>query len=338
MPSSKNRNKQKMSDIARLAGVSESTVSRALSDSPLINEKTRARIQSIARDEQYYINRQAQNLRLQSSKTVLVAIPLDHNPRQPISDPFIMELLSSVADALMAVGFEILLTRVNRQDWRDRVASHSYLKGLIIVGQSLLHDDINEFANSSDLPMVVWGAHLPRQNYITVGTDNREGGVMACEHLLRRGRRRVVFLGDSSLPEVRHRHEGYVQAHVSMGLQPDPALTIACAFDRLCAEQKMIELMASKIPFDAIFAASDVLAQEAIRHVTAQGLQVPQDIAIVGYDDTALSRYMAPSLTTVSQEIYLGGQRLVDCLLRQFRGDQVSSEQYSPSLEIRVSA
>lgn len=334
----KNRATQKMSDIARLAGVSESTVSRALNDSLLVNEKTRARIQTIAREQQYSINRQAQNLRLQSSKTVLVAIPVDHNPTQLISDPFGMELLSSVADALMEAGFEILLTRVSLHDWRNRVASHSYLEGLIIIGQSILHKDLNDFALESDLPMVVWGAQLADQGYVTVGTDNRAGGYLATEHLLKRKRRRVVFLGDPSLPEVSFRHQGYLQAHEADGLACAPELTVLCAFDRSSAETAVLGLLASGIQFDAIFAASDILAQEAIRHLMAHGLKVPHDVAVVGYDDIVLSRYMAPPLTTVSQSIYEGGQQLVENLLRQIRGEVAVSEHYSPSFVVRASA
>lgn len=327
-----------MSDIAKLAGVSESTVSRSLNNSPLINIKTRERIQALAREHQYTINRQAQNLRRQSSKTVLVAIPVDHSPAHQISDPFTMELLGSIADALTAADFEVILSRVHRNDWRQRVASHSYLGGLIVLGQSVLHEDINQFAATSDLPMVVWGAQLPDQAYTSVGCDNRAGGYAACEHLIQQKRQRIIMFGDISLPEVRLRYEGYLEAHKAHNLNVDPALLVSSAFDRTSAEQAVESLHASRLDFDAIFAASDVLAQEAIRSLVEHGMAIPRDVSVVGFDNIMLSGYMAPAMTTVSQDIYQGGQRLVGCLLKLMQGEPVTSEQYLPKLIQRASA
>lgn len=338
MPSKKARaNKTKMSDIARLAGVSESTVSRALSNSPLINLKTRERIQQLAREHHYAINRQAQNLRLQTSKTILVVIPVDHSPRQQISDPFFMELLGAIADGLMDAGFELLLSRVHKDDWQSCVASHNYATGLIIIGQSLIHDSINEFAVHNPLPCVVWGGQLPNQQYISVGCDNRAGGYLATEHLFTQGRQTIVFLGNPDIPEVGLRYEGYLEAHASAGKTADSARLVPCEFDRQNANQAVIDLINSDIDFDAIFAASDVIAQEATRQLEAHGLLVPKQVAVMGFDDVMLSRHMSPALTTVSQSIYDTGQHLVANLLRQMQGQRVHSESHPPQLVIRAS-
>ena len=331
-------NKTKMSDIARLAGVSESTVSRALSNSPLINLKTRERIQQLAREHHYSINRQAQNLRLQTSKTILVVIPVDHSPRQQISDPFFMELLGAIADGLMDAGFELLLSRAHKDDWRHCVTSHNYATGLIIIGQSLIHDSINEFAVHNPLPCVVWGGELPGQQYISVGSDNHAGGYAAAEHLLAQGRKQVVFLGNPDIPEAGLRYEGYLAAHQSAGIRPDPARLVRCEFDRQSAEASINQLLEAGTPFDGIFAASDILAQEAIRQLEARGLSVPSNVGVVGFDDVMLSRHMSPALTTVSQSIYETGQHLVTNLLNQMQGHSVNSETYPPKLIIRASA
>lgn len=330
--------KTKMSDIARLAGVSESTVSRALSDSPLINPKTRKRIQQIALDHDYSINRQAQNLRLQTSKTILVVIPAEHSPHQQISDPFFMELLGAIADGLMDAGFELLLSRAHKDEWRRCVAGHNYATGLIIIGQSLIHDSINEFAAHNPLPFVVWGGKLPGQQYTSVGTDNHAGGYLATEYLLAQGRRQIVFFGNPSIPEVGLRYEGYLAAHQSAGSRAAKSRLIQSEFDRASAKTSINAFLAAGTPFDAIFAASDVLAQEAIRQLEARGLTVPSHASVVGFDDVMLSRYMSPALTTVSQSIYETGQHLVANLLKQIQGQAVTSEQHPPKLVIRASA
>lgn len=330
--------KKKMSDIARLAGVSESTVSRALSNSPLINVETRERIQTIAREHNYSINKQAQNLRLQSSRTISVVIPIDHEPKQHVSDPFFLELLGAIADAITESDYEMLLSRVHRRDWRRRVASHSYVDGLVIIGQSDLHNDINDFASSNNLPLVVWGAKFPEQSYISVGSDNRLGGRLATEHLITHGRKRILFLGDPNLPEVGLRLQGYQDAHRRAGLAGDPALVIPSSFTSEGAAAAMTEVLNRQLTFDAVFASSDVLASVAVNHLNAARLAVPGDVAVVGYDDISLARYMAPALTTVSQGIYQGGHKLVENLFEQINHRETESEVMTPELVIRASA
>lgn len=327
--------KKKMSDIARLAGVSESTVSRALSNSPLINVETRERIQALAKEHNYTINKQAQNLRLQSSRTVSVVIPIDHDPRQHVSDPFFMELLGAIADALTEADYDLLLSRVHTKDWRNRVASHSYVDGLVVIGQSNLHSDINDFAEHNELPMVVWGAQLDDQKYISVGTDNRLGGRLATEHLLACGRKKIVFLGDPALPEVALRYAGFCAALAAANLPLDANRVRPCSFTQESAEAAMTELLNSGVEFDSIFAASDVLASVAIKYLAANRLAVPGQVAVVGFDDISIARHMAPALTTISQGIYQGGHALVDNLFRQMRGEPVASQVLTPQLVVR---
>ncbi|MDO3386187.1 LacI family DNA-binding transcriptional regulator [Gilvimarinus sp. SDUM040013] len=330
--------KKKMSDIARLAGVSESTVSRALADSPLINAKTKARIRAIAAEQHYAINRQAQNLRLQSSRTISVVIPVDHEPRQHVSDPFFLELIGAIADALTEAEYDVLLSRVHRESWRAKVMSQNYVDGVVIIGQSDLHQDIDEFSRQTDIPMVVWGAKLAGQNYVSVGTDNRKGGSLASEYLLERGHKRILFLGDCQLPEVGLRYQGYCDAHEATGVAVSADLCIPCSFVRESAEQAMHKVLDTKLDFDAIFAASDILASEVIKQLWATNSRTMRSIPVVGFDDISMASHMAPALTTVSQNIYVAGASLVDNLLRQIKGEPVVSEVIQPKLKIRSSA
>ncbi len=330
--------KKKMSDIARLAGVSESTVSRALSGSSLINAKTRERIQAIAKEHNYTINKQAQNLRLQSSRTISVIIPIDHEPRQHVSDPFFLELLGAIADALTEADYDLLLSRVHTRDWRKRVASHSYVDGLVIIGQSNVHDDINDFAEQNVLPLVVWGAKLANQKYISIGTDNFLGGKLAVEHLVSRKRKRILFLGDPNLPEVGLRHEGYRAAILSAGFAYEPDLVVPCSFSPDSAAQALETVLQGNTVFDGIFAASDVIASIAMKKLAAMGRRIPDDVAIVGFDDISIAQHMAPSLTTVSQSIYQSGKLLVDNLFQQIREEPAYSEILTPHLVVRESS
>ncbi|WP_018275546.1 LacI family DNA-binding transcriptional regulator [Teredinibacter turnerae] len=331
--------RKKMSDIARLAGVSESTVSRALNDSPLINIETRKRIQALARQHNYSINKQARNLRLQSSRTIAVMIPMHHAPGQHVSDPFFMELLGAIADALTEADFDMLLSRVHRDDWRSKVESYNHVDGVIIIGQSDLHADINDFAMKSQLPLVVWGAHLEGQAYVTIGSDNHLGGHLAAEHLLAQGRRRLVFIGDVNLPEVGMRCEGFTSVLREAGIAEDEIQFVPCGFSLERAHQAMDQLLedTANLRFDGIFAASDVLASVAIRRLGAAGIAVPGSVSVVGFDDVPVAELMMPPLTTISQVIHTSGYRLVANLFSQIQGDITESEVIAPELIIRGS-
>lgn len=330
--------RKKMSDIARLAGVSESTVSRALAGSTLINEETRKRIQTIAEEQNYSINRQARNLRTQSSQTVSVIFPIDHDPSQHVSDPFFLELLGAIADALTESDYDLLLSRVHTSDWRRKVNSQSYTDGLVIIGQSTIHEDINDFAKNAQIPLVVWGAKLNEQAYVSVGSDNSEGGRLATQHLLGIGCRRIVFLGDPDLPEAGQRFAGYRRALLESGVEYDDKMVYSCRFSPQSGEKALAKLFSDGVAFDGIFATSDVLASLALAYVQARGFNTPNDIAIVGYDDITIARHTTPALTTVSQRIRTSGFALVDNLFRQMRGEATRSEMITPKLVARGSS
>jgi DNA-binding LacI/PurR family transcriptional regulator len=184
------KRKIQMADIARLAGVSTATVSRALNGSPLINEETRLRIIELARSLNYTINLGAQNLRKGDNTTIGVVIPYDPANRQSISDPFFLSMLGSLADALTDRQYDMLLSRVDA-DHLDRISAlydSGRVGGIIVIGQWGHHDQLNELARQR-LPFVAWGAQLPNQQYCSVGGDNASGGQLAAEHLLGLGRK-----------------------------------------------------------------------------------------------------------------------------------------------------
>ena len=175
---------------------------------------------------------------------------------------------------------------------------------------------------------MVWGARLRGQKYISVGTSNRQGGALATEHLLRKGCKNIVFMGDSALPEVKQRHDGYRRAmsdaacpvpdnfHVPVGFTADEAWAATRA------------LLDEGIAFDGIVAASDVIALGAIRMLQSCGKSVPNDVAVVGYDDIMLASLASPALTTIRQDIRLAAQLLVERLLSIIKGKPL------PSIEI----
>ncbi|WP_371765602.1 LacI family DNA-binding transcriptional regulator [Massilia sp.] len=327
-----------MSDIARMAGVNVSTVSRALSGSTLTNEETRARIIEIATALNYTVNIAGQSLRSGQTRTVGVVIPIDPISQDHISDPFFLTLLGGIADALTDRGYDMLVSRIDVEDLdaTGHLFDTGRTDGIILIGQWRHHDRLNQIAVRG-IPLIVWGAQLPFQKYATVGTDNALGGELATGHLLDLGARRIAFLGDTELPEYRLRYDGYMTAHAKRGLLVDPSLTRAVPFVPDAIQKDVESMLAQKIVFDGLFATSDVAAMTAISTLLRAGVRVPDDVLVAGYDDIGPAAYTHPSLTTVRQPMREAGQRLVDCLMTQLEGKAANSVVLPTELVIRES-
>ena len=328
-----------MADIARLAGVSVSTVSRALSHSPLINAETRARIAELARSVNYSINVGAQNLRLKQNRTVAVVVPYDPQTRQHLSDPFFLSLIGSLADALTERGHDMLLTRVDAGalDQAAMPYRNGRASGIVLVGQWHHHDQLNALAVQG-VPFVVWGAQLPQQLYATVGGNNLLGGELATRHLLEQGAKRVLFMGDPELPEIGQRQQGYLNAMAQAGLVADPALRQPVPFVVASIQQRLQALVRRKLRFDAVFAASDLMAMTVVSTLRGLGRRVPDDCLVVGYDDIALAAHFHPPLSTVRQPIEQAGQMLVSALLAQLQGQRPGNQLLPTELVVRQSS
>jgi len=329
----------KMSDIARLAGVSTSTVSRALSGHKSIPQPLREQIAALAHAQGYAINQAARSLRLQKTNVIGIVVPLGHETGQLISDPFFLEMIGRLADEITGRDYEVLLKKVvaPHPGWLERIAQSHKSDGLLVIGQSDQHEALNSLARAYR-PLVVWGGALDGQQYCTVGTDNITGGQLATEHLIAVGRRRIAFLGAPEAPEVGLRREGYLRALARAGLEPQPELTAAAHFTVETAHATVKDLIASGVEFDAIFAASDLIGITAIQALVEAGRSVPGDVSVIGFDDIALARHVAPTLTTVRQDLATGAKTMVELLFRQIAGEEASSVFMPPELIIRASA
>jgi DNA-binding LacI/PurR family transcriptional regulator len=293
-------------------------------------------VTDLARSLNYSINIGAKNLRLKQNKTVAVVIPYDAGARQHLSDPFFLSMLGSLADTLTERGYDMLVSRVDA-DRLDLVAAlfdSGRAAGIILIGQWRHHDQLNDLARRR-VPMAVWGAKLPQQFYCTVGSDNVEGGRLATQHLLAQGRRHIVFLGDRNLPEVAQRLQGYTEALQAGKLAQHDDLVIPTDFTAGGGERAVADLLAKGTRFDAIFAASDLLAMTAINMLRRQSIHVPHDVAVVGYDDIELASHVHPPLTTVRQPIGIAGRTLVDIFIKIVEGEDPDSVLLPTQLVIR---
>jgi DNA-binding LacI/PurR family transcriptional regulator len=327
-----------ITDLARLAGVSPGTVSRALAGKSLVNAKTREKIEGLAREHGFRPNQMASGLRRQKTGVIGVVIPLGHDTRQQISDTFFMTLLGFLADELTSEGYDLMLRRVvpgTDPDWLDRFIGSGMIDGAIVIGQSDQYDRIEDVADGYG-PLVVWGNHTEGQRHCVVGTDNRLGGRMAAERLIAAGAMRIAFLGDTTAIEFAARFAGAQDVAAKLGADII-ALPTHLSPER-AGEEIAAHLAAHAEVIDGIFAATDTLAALALTTLRERGVAVPNAIKLVGFDDLPIARQTVPPLTTIRQDIAAGARGLVDLLLRRLAGETTESLILPPELIVRETA
>ena len=327
-----------IAELARLAGVSTGTVSRALAGKSLVNQETRERIQALARAHGFRPNQMARRLRVQETKVIGVVVPLGHEQRQHLSDPFFMTILGHLADALTESGYDIMLSRVipDADDWLERIADSGMLDGVLLIGQS------NQFAAIERVaqwyrPLVVWGMHQPGQVHCAVGVDNRLGGQLAGECLIKAGRTRLAFLGETIAPELGERYLGLCDAAKAAGLPQPLKLDTHLASDIMAGEiAAHIERIGAEV--DGIAAGSDLIAMHAVRALADRGIAVPKQVSVTGFDDLPLAEQTIPRLTTISQSVAIGARTMVSALFERIAGHDAPSVEMAPVLVRRDTA
>jgi DNA-binding LacI/PurR family transcriptional regulator len=170
-----------------------------------------------------------------------------------------------------------------------------------------------------------------------VGSDNFNGGLQATSHLIQQGRKRIAYIGDFRSGEAKLRFEGYCQALQSHGLEVNADMFILSPYTPLESQEAMHAFCDKGISFDALFAASDLIAINAMGVLNARGLKVPDDISVVGYDDVDASRHSFPPLSTIRQPLDLAARVLLECLQDVMRGGQPASRQLNSDLVVRAS-
>ena len=327
-----------IAELAKLVGVSAGTVSRALANSSLVNLETRERIQALAREHGFRPNQMAKRLRVQETKVIGVVVPLGHEQRQHLSDPFFMAILGHLADALTESGYDIMLSRVipDAEDWLERIVDSGMLDGVLLIGQSNQFEAIERVA-AWYKPMVVWGSHRPGQVHCTVGVDNRLGGRLAGECLIGQGRQRLAFLGENVAPELLERYLGLCDAAQSAGLAVPLQLNTHLASDIMAEEiARHIDRIGAEV--DGIAAGSDLIAMHAVRALADRGIAVPGQVSVTGFDDLPLAEQTIPRLTTISQNIAEGARAMVTALFERIGGTAAPSVEMVPTLIRRDTA
>jgi DNA-binding LacI/PurR family transcriptional regulator len=309
--------------VAVAAGVSQPTVSRALRDDPAVSPETRERVLMAARALDYTIDSRAARLRSGSTHTLAVVVLTAPGQARARVNPFYFALLGAIGAAASDQGFHLLLSfQDSATGFRSDYQKAHEADGVIVLGSAGQADGWDHFARAFEqgAHVVAWGA--PDAQLPTIRCDNQAGGALVARHLAGRGRRRIAFVGpgwDSHLA-FRQRREGFRAALAEQQLDALEAPAVGGASREEQGEAAVAALLKAGSSPDALFAATDLLAIGAARALRAAGLEVPRDVALVGFDGIPSAAHASPSLSTVEQDSEAAGRLLVEALLAQAAG------------------
>lgn len=310
-------------DVAKLAGVSIATVSRSLRGLPDVATATRDRVLAAAQELDYVASPFAARLASGRSSTLGVVVPF-------VNRWFFSEVLGSVESVLSNASYDLLLHNLATSEGRARFFSmlpvRKRVDAVLVVSLALTDDEVAAL-QTLELPVGVLGVKHP--GMFSVRIDDVAAATTAVNHLLSLGHRRIGLIGGDTDDPMRftpphHRGTGYRQALAEAGVEPDPTLSVLGYFTVQGGEVAMQKLLDNPQPPTAVFAESDEMAYGAIMAIRRRGLRVPDDIAVIGFDDHATAELM--DLTTIRQPVGEQGAVLAQELLDSLSGNAEPSD------------
>jgi LacI family transcriptional regulator len=306
-----------LAQVAKIAGVSQMTASRALNDKPGVSQQTREEVLKIAVDIGYVVNRSAQKLSGGRNGIIGIMTPV-------LDNHYVGELVVGVGRAARAQGYETLVYTLFDEDRH----SHQSVLGLIkqfTDGVVAILPRESAYFNAlaaANVPVVAIDQRGSLDGFPSISVDSYGGAVRAVEHLAQLGHTRIGFVaGDESIEGVRDRRRGYVDALVRFGLPTDPSLIAQGDLSQMRAFDAASALLALPEPPTAIFAVNDLSAFGVIAAARELGLKVPRDLSVLGFDDIPMASQVHPPLTTIRQPFAQMGRAAVNTLLSQMESD-----------------
>ncbi|MFP4228595.1 MAG: LacI family DNA-binding transcriptional regulator [Salinivenus sp.] len=310
-------------DVADEAEVSVATVSRVLNGSDRVREATEAKVVEAAQALGYHPNETARNLRAQATRMIGVLLPNMHGE-------FFAQITRGLDRRAREHGHHLLVSNSHTREDEARSVIRSLLgrvDGLVLLWPRLSHDFLEDLV-PDDLPVVLLNTAASESRVQTLAFDNREGAYAATRHLAEHGHERVAILtGGAQNYDAQQRRAGYRAAVRDCGLDDDDALELEGDFTRAAGRAAVDRLLDLSPRPTALFASNDSMALGVLRGLHDAGLEAPDDLALVGFDDIPMAHYVAPSLTTVHAPMETLGTRAVERLLALLDGSAAPTHQ-----------
>lgn len=328
-------------DVAALAGVSQSTVSRALAGDPVVSEPTRTRVVEAARQLNYHIDENAARLRTGRTGTIAVVVISRESEDHKDVNPFYFSLLGAICAAAASRGHETLVSFQHVPDsLSGRYEEQRKADGLIVIGSTANRAAWTYFRDlgESGAHVVYWGSPFDDLDWIR--SDNRQGARLATSHLIDAGYRKIVCITSEGSPQrqFKERSDGYCERMREAGLDPR-MIEIDESLPREEQGRKAVsELIGAGEPFDAAFVVCDQIALGVLLELHERGIAVPGQVGVVGFDGIRSGVYAIPPLTTLEPDFHSAGTMLVDKLLKQIAGNPSEERRVPVRLVTRASS
>jgi LacI family transcriptional regulator len=312
-------------EIADLAAVSRSTVSRVLNNHPSVRPVVRARVQQVIQEQRYTPRAAARSLA--SRRTNVVGLLIPRSAATIFADPFFPHVIQGITEACSKRGYFLMLSMVTverEQDFYERVLRGRHVDGLLLMSSDI-DDPILPLLIRDETPLVLVGRHPYLPDVTSVDVDNVGGAVKAVRHLIDLGHRRIgTITGPLYMAGALDRRDGYKQALAEAAIPIRPELIVEGDFSQVSGYQGMRTLLALGERPSAVFVASDTMAAGALRALHEAGIDVPGDLGFVSFDDLPVASILTPPLTTVHQPLYELGATAADVLMNRL---ELSREQ-----------
>lgn len=308
-----------LEDIAKRANVSKMTVSRVINKSTNVAEKTRERIQSVIDELDYQPNQMARNLSIKSTSTIGVIVPKEE---KIFLDNYIAQVLSGVSEVVKDNDYRILLLPIDEEN----VNYANYIKSRVVDGLVLLKMKNNDPGLkkivSSGLPYIIVNFRLPNENYNCIDTENIKGGYEGVKYLYEKGHRKIGFIaGELTETNSIDRLQGFNNAIEDYDLEKNEDWIMYGHFSQQSAYEAVGKMLKSSKKPTAIFCSDDYMAIGAMDRIKDEGLDIPDDIAVIGFDNIELAKYVKPSLTTIAQPLHKLGAEAGSIIFDIIDGD-----------------
>jgi DNA-binding LacI/PurR family transcriptional regulator len=310
-----------LEEVAQHAGVSRATVSRVVNGSPRVSPDIRRGVESSIAELGYVPNRAARSL--VTGRTASIGVVINEPTGRLFNDPFFPRLLRGISGSLTGRDLQLVLLMPETHEDAQRTADYliaGHVDGAVMVS---LHDDdlLLSRLSLAAIPLVLVGRPPQGVSASFVDVDNRQGARSAVEHLLAGGRRAIATIaGPSDMPPGIDRLAGYRDALAAADLPGDPRLIAYGDFTQEGGAKAMQRLLADRPDIDGVFAASDLMAAGVLSALSAAGRQVPRDVAVIGYDDSAVATSTNPPLTSIHQPIEEMGREVARLLVEAIDG------------------
>ncbi|MFO7819425.1 MAG: LacI family DNA-binding transcriptional regulator [Halanaerobacter sp.] len=321
-------------DVAAEAGVSKATVSRVINRTAYVSYETKGRVREAIEKLDYSPNANARHLRRSETKLIGLVIP-------DISNPFFGGIVKGVEDLARGNDYNVVLFNTSGILARERkcinILKDRRVDGMIYMSKTY-DEQRGDLLDDCDFPVVVISREEGTVDYPTVNIDNYQAAYDMTDYLIGADYQRIAFIGgpkDDTTAGLK-RVQGYKEALDDYGLGLDPALIVKGDFTLQSGYEGIQKILSeAQIP-DAVFAANDEMAVGAMRYIKEQGYNIPDDIAVAGFDDINLVDYVEPSLTTVFQPVYELGKKGIGLLLRLINGEELEDDSIILDYEIVI--